>query len=90
MITVYRYILQPTNNSVVAMPEGAEILQVARWKQKDCIWALVDTDKPLVPRVFHVLASGSTADFPSYKLHYIGSFVTDPDIEIYHLFEVLT
>ena len=44
MRVIYKYQLSVTDNNIISMPIGAEILCVQAQKEVPCIWALVDTN----------------------------------------------
>ena len=85
---VYRYTLDhPSGSTTIAMPEGAEVLKVARRQCGICIWALVDPNPEavLTLRTFNVYGTGW--DIPTNPREYLDT-VFDGDL-VWHIFEVL-
>jgi hypothetical protein len=99
---VYKYILNATGRTVLNLPIGAKVLDVAFQKGSDgwaddgalCLWALVD-DNPNVERINRPFLSVVTgADIPGYAhFEYIGTArmtTGDPVLPefVVHVFEV--
>lgn len=51
MRTIKPYVIHSMSNPVVNMPRGSKILKLANKKSIPTIWAIVDTDKPIVKRL---------------------------------------
>ena len=60
MRTVYKYPFfgSPGNTVYIALPEGAEIVRFALQDRTPTMWAIVDSDKPFVQRLFSVIGTG--------------------------------
>jgi len=87
MKTIYKYQLDPMEKNVT-MPEGATILHVDSQRDEICIWAEVDTDKPLVTRVFEIYGTGH--EIPKdmgFVLKHLGSVKLHQDALIFHVYE---
>jgi hypothetical protein len=57
--TIYKYRLEITDAQRVKMPEDAEIL-TAQFQGEDlCLWAVVDTDRPIRERVIEIFGTGN-------------------------------
>lgn len=58
MKVIYKYRLPFMETSHVTMPQGATILRVDGLDGAIWVWALVDTEKPLVEREFRLFKTG--------------------------------
>ena len=67
------------------MPEGAEILTVARQGNCTCLWALVDSEAPLCVRTFVMIGTGH--EIPESNLTFIGSVQYIEGAIVMHVFE---
>ena len=82
MRTVYRYDLDifdtPDGYFVLEMPLGAVPLHVAEQQRAPhfpSLWALVDTERPVVKRRFMITGTGTTRpEPPGSKSEYVGTF----------------
>lgn len=86
MIAVFKYPFRAVDTQTLKMHEGAVILSAAMQRNTACVWARVDTSKPLVERIIHVLGTGH--DVGGRKLgHFIGTvLMADGDL-VFHVFE---
>lgn len=80
----------PVDDSVdVMMPAGARVLHLELQDGPMCLWALVDTEAPIVARTFHVIGTGNPAEHVT-ELPYIGS-VQQPFVRevvfVWHVFD---
>jgi hypothetical protein len=85
MITIYKYGFQITDKFVIPMFAGAEILSVQSQGNNPKIWAMVDTEKPLVDFTFHLRGTGHNCDGMQGK-KYVGTFQLGDGAIIFHLF----
>jgi len=60
MRTIYKYILEEHDTNVIQMPELATILKVERQQDQICMWAEVDTTRPLTPYTFRIFGTGNS------------------------------
>ncbi len=75
MKTVYKYPLYIVDAQVVNLPAGAVVLHIAPDPQgKACLWAFVDTDRPLETR--SIVVTGTGHEVPD-GLEHLGSFVQE-------------
>jgi hypothetical protein len=86
---IFKYPLTIDDEIEISMPEGSQILavhtQVNYLMQIPCIWAIVDTDAPLITRRLCIRGTGHT--FKGNEGKYIGTFQIDNGALIFHLFE---
>lgn len=83
MKIIYKYKLNHTQ--IARIPKGAEILKLAIQNEYLCLWALVDDQKDIELRTFHIFATGYEID-PSLNLNYIDTFFTEDGL-VFHVFE---
>jgi hypothetical protein len=81
---IYKYVLEPEKIQDVQMHPG-EILHVAEQVGNVCIWALVDTDAPMIKRRFAVIPTGETC--PYTREQYIGTAKISDGRLVFHIFE---
>lgn len=76
---VWKFTLRPIIE--IEMPDGAQVLSVQEQHGELCMWALVDTSKPMVKRKFltfgtgHILPDGKRLEFVGTALLESGAFV---------------
>lgn len=71
MLTVHKFPFEINRQVTVRMNEGAKLLLIECQNYIPCIWAHVDTDKPLVGFEFVITGTGHEA--PPYH-HHVASF----------------
>lgn len=72
MKTIYKYVLEVTDEQFVKMPQGAKILTIQPQNGQLCMWAEVDTDAPIGERVIWCYGTGHS--IPGWLDAYIGTF----------------
>ena len=82
MITIHKYPTSIEDQFFIKMPDGAEILTVQQQAGGPCIWAKVDTSKPVRDRLFHWRGTGYDA---SNLGRYVGT-IQELGL-VFHLFE---
>ncbi len=84
MITVHKFILEPANRQPVKMNRGAKLLHVHFQRGELCLWAQVDTLKPLEDFSIHVYGTGH--ELRDDDLVYIGT-AHHPDMPlVFHVY----
>jgi hypothetical protein len=84
--TIHKYPLELAEERVViSMPAGAQVLRVAAQHGRPCIWAVVNTEAPMVEREFRVAGTGR--ELPGYPGEYVGT--CDIGEYVWHVFEDL-
>ena len=95
---VFRYPVELTDEQVITMPEGAQILSVARREGSRVVlgvgsneavelWALVDPYAP--PEQRHIRVIGTGHPVPSDELDFLGTVQLAQGLLIFHIFEVI-
>ena len=99
MKTIYKYSVQPFTDFITEMHKGAEILSVQvqnfelsdhRTTSQPMMWALVNTDEPIVKRQFLMLTTGNLIHEKHFMNEsilgkYVGTFQTST--MVFHLFD---
>ena len=88
--TVYKYMIEITDRSVVKMPRRASVLSVHTQRDQICIWALVDPGEPETEeRVIRVHGTGRSI-MNAEMLMFIGSVLMHGEALVFHVFEELS
>lgn len=72
MRTIYKYPIPFQEDFQVDLPAGAEVIRVGVVDGFPFIWAVIDTDAPLVSRQFHARKTGSETPAVPENVRYIG------------------
>lgn len=83
MRTIYKYPLEGRDVSRVLMPEDASIVHVGIQNGVFCVWALGDTEDPMVERSFTVVGTGWELD--EFHIH-LGTVFQDAFV--WHIMEI--
>lgn len=95
MITIHKYGV-PTNTFSglsadgcfsIMMPKDADILTIQLQRDVPQIWAVVETDAPIVERHFCLVGTGHNFPPRVLKNGYIGTFMLAGDRLVLHCFE---
>lgn len=84
MRTVWKFTLAV--DSVLDMPEGAEVLTVREQGDAVCLWALVDPSKPFEARRFVMVGTGH--ELPQDDATFVGMAHLDKGLLVVHVFEL--
>jgi DNA-directed RNA polymerase subunit RPC12/RpoP len=82
---IYKYPLPIADEIGIRIPTGAQVLTVQMQKGNPCIWAIVETDAPLITRHFCIRSTGYP--FNGKEGKYIGTFQSLNGDLVFHLFE---
>jgi hypothetical protein len=85
---ILRYPLEPRDEQILLLPEGAQILD-AQWQQIAlCVWALVDPEETRVDdRQIVIVGTGETV--PEGDLRFIATVQEPGSVPfVWHVFEV--
>lgn len=90
MRQVWKYELKTTDEQVLMMPDGAQILTVQIQEITDipCLWALVNPDANKVKRIIETFGTGNPV--ASGTRAYIGTYQKLKGALIFHVFERFT
>lgn len=72
MKTIYKYPIEITDEQVIEMPSGANILNVQMQNDTVNIWAMVDPKEYAVPVKLRIIGTGNSIP-PGLALRYIGT-----------------
>ncbi len=86
MKTIHKYALDVTrdNKATVMMPLVAKIVMVGSQEGHPFLWAIVDSDSPLLERHYRLIATGQP--IPGGYNH-VASFTRNNGESTWHLFE---
>lgn len=87
MKTIHKFPIEIVDFQVINIPSGAKFLHVDMQNQTMCLWALVDTDAPIVERRIRVIGTGLPAGDISIEQH-IGSVLVLQGTYVFHIFDV--
>lgn len=87
MKTIWKFGLALDDIVELAMPRYARLLTVQMQRGIPHLWAVVDTDQPVVKRRFRVFGTGHQMDLD--HSNYIGTFQINGGSLVFHLFEAL-
>lgn len=62
MKSIYKYPLDGIHVTKVKMPTGANVVKFDNQNGLYCLWAIVDTDKPMEERYFTIVGTGWELD----------------------------
>jgi hypothetical protein len=81
---VYKYFLNAVEVQLISIHEDAEILTAALQGLQLCLWALVDTDKPIVKRKIFIRGTGHDAEGLG---KHISTFQMNDGEFVFHVFD---
>lgn len=84
--TVWKFDVKLDDDTIVDMPQGAQVLSVQLQHGVPCVWALVDSDRPKVERRFSWRGTGHPCDGLVAKM-FVGSIQMHGGSLIFHLFD---
>ena len=86
MKTIHKYSLDTTDEDkiTVMMPRVAKIVMVGSQNGQPFLWAIVDTESPLIARHYRLIATGQP--IPGGHDH-VASFTRNNGESTWHLFE---
>lgn len=82
---IWKWTLRVTDEQIVEIPEGAQILSVQMQGDMPQLWALCKEDKPKVPR--RILIYGTGNPIVEYPGKYISTFQMHGGALVFHTFE---
>ena len=85
MKTIYKYELKLVQKQVISVPSNSKILTVQLQKDRIVLYAEVDTDNFLVPRVINIIGTGQT--LPDLPLEYISTVQIGEFV--WHIYETI-
>lgn len=88
MKTIYKYTLDAGDRVRIPLPRDAVVLSIQEQDGQAVMWALVDTDKPLVDREFRIIGTGYSIPESPEHLIFIGTLQLRGLGLVFHIFEV--
>lgn len=86
MKTIHKYEVTALEDFTVQMPQGAEVLTVQVQGAAVCMWARIDTDRPLGTYRFGVHGTGHELTEFTATAPYVGTFQLGGGALVFHLF----
>lgn len=85
MKTIFKYRLPFMEVSKVTMPKGANIIRIDGIDGAIWIWAIIDTDAPMVERTFELFKTGGEMpdDIDEYVYHGCGAIFIQMELMMY-------
>jgi len=85
---VYKYELLP-GSALLDLPRGAEPLHAGTQGHTAYLWALVDPDEPIAPRMVFAQATGEPMPRAAVNADYVDTFTIDEDDGplVFHVFD---
>lgn len=87
MKTIHKFALELKDSQKILMPGSAAILALQVQHGEPCLWALVDTERPPVPREFITRGTGHPVDDVAHS--YIGTYQIKGGDLVLHVLEVV-
>lgn len=84
---IWKYQLKVADESVVEMPEDAQILTVQVQNGESCLWAIVDPNAKPKPRKIYMYGTGAIKDCDKIARRYIGTVQHHGGSLVFHVFE---
>ena len=85
MITIWKFPIKIEDEQYIVMPKFNELLTVQLQDNIPTLWAIVDTDYPIVKKYFELFGTGHVIPTkPNRK--YVGTFQLENGL-VFHLFE---
>lgn len=85
MRTIHKFQLPIQEDATVSMPDGARIVRVDGLDGFLWIWAVVDTERPMVERAFKLFKTGGTMpeDIDDYAYLGCGAIFVQQELMLY-------
>ena len=83
---IWKWTLDTVEEQSLRLPQNAQILTIQLQNDKPQLWALVDTESPIVIRDFLTYYSGSAMPDGDFG-QYVGTYQLDNGFLVFHVFE---
>lgn len=88
-LTIWKFILETTDNQKIEMPKGSVILTVQNQHNSLCMWVLVDREAEKETRHFEVFGTGHPIKHDAtMNRKYIGTYQLQGGSLVFHVFEL--
>jgi len=84
---IYKYVLDLKPTTSIKIPAGYEILTIQQQHNNICLWALVDTDSPVIVETFHIIGTGQMFPWEKTKVKYVNTVQMGNGALIWHIFK---
>lgn len=85
MESIFKYQLETTDEQIVEMPLGAEVLTVQVQNEIPCIWAKVNPNHTPIRYRFRIFGTGHTIE-EDFTGKYIGTYQLFNGSGVFHIF----
>lgn len=88
MRTIHKFEIK-IGSFCLSLEKEAKVLTVATQNGRPYMWVLRDTEKECIERRFHLFGTGDQIP-KELELEFLGTFLLDEDMFVFHLFEEKT
>ena len=98
MKTIYKYEIPLQKRFILQLPENAKVLTVQTLMveveglydkhERPFIWAIIDTEEPLLGREFSMVGTGHDLEYYATQEEYIGTFQIKKYDFVFHVFGI--
>lgn len=85
MTTIHKYILEMTDEQVIALPMEARILSIQEQKNHLCLWAMVDPELGKTSHIIEIFGTGQAMGGADRS--YLGTVKMNDGSFVWHVFE---
>lgn len=85
MRQVWKYVLEVTDEQLIEMPQGAQILSVAVQNGSPMLWALVNPVAPFEDRIVRTIGTGHPVE--DVLGRFLGTYQLHGGALVFHVFE---
>lgn len=86
MKRIFKYTLNPVNQSSLSLPKGAQLLSIHEQRGAICLWALVDEEEA-TRETFHFVIYGTGRPFEELTGPFLGSVHLNDGAYVFHVFQ---
>lgn len=92
MKTIWKFPLEVTDHQAIDMPEGAKLLSCQPQNGGLCLWALVESEAPVVPRLILINGTGHPFQVDGHpastvNLEFIDTAIMHGGALVWHVFD---
>lgn len=83
--TIWKFKLEPEDEQILFVPQGAQILSVKTQHGIPCMWAEVDPNAPKISMAVRILGTGHLLD-DLEDFRFVGTVLTMDDSLVWHFY----
>jgi len=84
---IFKYVLPLSDDPIVPMPIGAEVISAQGQDLTPVIWAIVDPDQPTVQRRFRIVGTGHPCEDVDFD-QFVGTVQLHGERLVFHVFDM--